>query len=47
MTDDDKMLVTCDGCIDGNDDYGTREELVTAGWLITDDLHLCPMCNAG
>ncbi len=47
MSDDQKILVTCDGCLDGNDDYGTREELEWAGWLITDDIQLCPLCNFG
>ena len=48
MTDDqEKILVTCDACIDGNDDYGARQELESAGWLITDDTQLCPLCNSG
>jgi hypothetical protein len=40
-----KITVNCDGC--DNSDYGTRTELKNAGWLITDNEQLCPLCNFG
>jgi hypothetical protein len=37
----------CDVCIDGFSDYGTRSELIQAGWFITDTVILCPQHNFG
>jgi hypothetical protein len=42
-----KITVYCDSCIDGFSDYGTKAELIAAGWFITDAVVLCPMHNFG
>jgi hypothetical protein len=47
MENEIKITVNCDSCIDGNSDYGTKAELLTAGWYITDEQQLCPLCNFG
>jgi hypothetical protein len=44
---EEKITVYCDSCIDGNSDYGTKAELLAAGWLISDYEQLCPLCNYG
>jgi hypothetical protein len=44
-TENIRISAFCDTC-DAND-YGTKKELVSAGWEITANYHFCPLCAIG